>query len=55
MSKVQISNVVVLNNPAPFQSPFQFEVTLECIEDLPSGVFFRPCFFSEAKKAKERF
>jgi len=38
MSKVQISNVVVLNNPAPFQSPFQFEVTLECIEDLPSDI-----------------
>lgn len=38
MAKVQISNVVVLNNPAPFQSPFQFEVTLECIEDLPSGM-----------------
>ncbi|XP_063687221.1 histone chaperone asf1a-A-like isoform X2 [Bolinopsis microptera] len=38
MSKVQISNVVVLNNPSPFQSPFQFEVTLECIEDLPSDI-----------------
>lgn len=38
MAKVQISNVVVLNNPSPFYSPFQFEVTLECIEDLPSDI-----------------
>lgn len=38
MAKVQISNVVVLNNPAPFDAPFQFEVTIECIEDLPSDI-----------------
>merc|ERR1719300_524748 len=34
MSKVQINNVVVLNNPATFQSPFQFEITFDCMENL---------------------
>ena len=37
MAKIHIPKVVVLNNPAPFFSPFKFEITLECIEDLPHG------------------
>lgn len=37
MAKVNISNVVVLDNPSPFQNPFQFEITFECLEDLPEG------------------
>lgn len=39
MAKVNISNVVVLDNPSPFQNPFQFEITFECLEDLPEGGF----------------
>lgn len=38
MAKVNISNVVVLDNPSPFQNPFQFEITFECLEDLPEGM-----------------
>uniref|UniRef100_K7G1T5 Anti-silencing function 1A histone chaperone n=1 Tax=Pelodiscus sinensis TaxID=13735 RepID=K7G1T5_PELSI len=34
MAKVQVNNVVVLDNPSPFYNPFQFEITFECIEDL---------------------
>ena len=49
MAKVQISNVVVLSNPAPFLSPFQFEVTLECIEDLPHGRLFNNSIFISDK------
>ena len=37
MAKVQVTNVTVLDNPSPFQNPFQFEVTFECFEDLPEG------------------
>lgn len=37
MAKVQVLNVVVLDNPSPFNNPFQFEITFECIEDLPDG------------------
>ena len=40
MAKVQLCNVVVLDNPAPFFNPFQFELTFECIEELKEGMFF---------------
>ena len=38
MAKVNISNVVVKNNPAAFHDSFQFEITFECIEDLNEGI-----------------
>eukprot|EP00088_Acartia_fossae_P014878 TRINITY_DN1802_c0_g1_i1.p1 TRINITY_DN1802_c0_g1~~TRINITY_DN1802_c0_g1_i1.p1 ORF type:complete len:217 (-),score=53.00 TRINITY_DN1802_c0_g1_i1:14-664(-) len=34
MSKIQINNVVVLNNPSLFTSPLQFEITFDCTENL---------------------
>ena len=37
MAKVQLTNVTVLDNPSPFMNPFQFEITFDCIEDLPNG------------------
>ena len=37
MAKVQLCNVVVLDNPSPFLNPFQFELTFECIEELKEG------------------
>lgn len=41
MAKVQLSNVVVLDNPSPFLNPFQFELTFECIEDLNEGIYVK--------------
>lgn len=41
MAKVQLGNVVVLDNPSPFLNPFQFELTFECIEELKEGKFGR--------------
>lgn len=32
-------NVAVLDNPSPFGNPFQFEITFECMEDLPEGKY----------------
>lgn len=40
MAKVQVLNVAVLDNPSPFGNPFQFEITFECMEDLPEGGYF---------------
>lgn len=37
MAKVQVLNVAVLDNPSSFGNPFQFEITFECMEDLPEG------------------
>lgn len=39
MAKVQIGNVLVLDNPSSFLNPFQFELTFECIEELKEGNF----------------
>lgn len=41
MAKVQVLNVAVLDNPSPFGNPFQFEITFECMDDLPEGEY---CF-----------
>lgn len=38
-AKVNVSNVEVLNNPAPFHANFQFQITFECFEPLPNGSF----------------
>uniref|UniRef100_A0A3B4A0D2 Anti-silencing function 1B histone chaperone n=1 Tax=Periophthalmus magnuspinnatus TaxID=409849 RepID=A0A3B4A0D2_9GOBI len=38
MAKVQVLNVAVLDNPSPFGNPFQFEITFECMEDLPEDL-----------------
>ena len=40
MSRVNILNVRVLDNPSPFLNPFQFEITFECLDDLPEGRYF---------------
>ena len=37
MSSINVTNVVVHNNPAPFASEFQFEIEFECIADLGGG------------------
>ena len=39
MSVVNITNIQVLNNPARFTDPFQFEITFECISPLEQGTF----------------
>ena len=45
MAKVHILNVTVHNNPAPFFTPFQFEIHFECLEELQDGKFFKGKFF----------
>lgn len=37
MSVVSLLGVKVLNNPAPFLAPYQFEITFECLEQLQKG------------------
>ncbi len=38
MAKVHLLNVTVHNNPAPFFTPFQFEIHFECLEELQDGI-----------------
>jgi histone chaperone ASF1 len=37
MSAVSLLNVDVKNNPAPFGSKYEFEITFECLESLQKG------------------
>lgn len=37
MSVVSLLGVNVLNNPAKFGDPYEFEITFECLESLQKG------------------
>ncbi len=37
MALVRITHVEVLNNPARFTDPFQFDITFECLQELQDG------------------
>ena len=39
MSVVSLLGVKVLNNPAPFTAPYEFEITFECLEQLREGQY----------------
>lgn len=54
MAKVQVLNVAVLDNPSPFGNPFQFEITFECMEDLPEGEWLFLLFLFVASEAKPK-
>jgi len=49
MAKVQICNVVVLDNPSPFKNPFQFEITFECLEDLKEDLEWKIIYVGSAE------
>lgn len=38
MSIVSLVNISVLNNPARFTDPYEFEITFECLEPLKDGM-----------------
>lgn len=49
MAKVNICNVVVKDNPGCFLSPFQFEITFECIEDLNDDLEWKIIYVGSAE------
>jgi len=49
MAKVHVCNVVVLNNPASFFTPFQFEITFECIEELKEDLEWKIIYVGSAE------
>lgn len=48
MAKVQVTNVTVLDNPTAFFNPFQFEITFECLEDLPDDLEWKIIYVGAA-------
>lgn len=49
MARVQIVNVVVLDNPSAFSNPFQFEITFDCIEDLKEDLEWKIIYVGSAE------
>eukprot|EP00053_Salpingoeca_punica_P003325 m.42524 g.42524 ORF g.42524 m.42524 type:complete len:195 (-) comp12109_c0_seq1:58-642(-) len=49
MALVTVTDVQVLNNPAPFTSPFEFEVTFECVGNLNSDIEWKIIYVGSAK------
>lgn len=49
MAKVQIGNVLVLDNPSSFLNPFQFELTFECIEELKEDLEWKMIYVGSAE------
>ncbi|KAI3630448.1 hypothetical protein MIR68_011883 [Amoeboaphelidium protococcarum] len=49
MSLVNILDVQVLDNPAPFRNPFQFEITFECIAALEEDLEWRIIYVGSAE------
>ncbi|CAN0896641.1 Probable histone chaperone ASF1A [Linum grandiflorum] len=49
MSVVNITNVTVLDNPAPFSSPFQFEISYECLTPLKDDLEWKLIYVGSAE------
>ncbi|KAG5603947.1 hypothetical protein H5410_025439 [Solanum commersonii] len=49
MSAVNITNVAVLDNPAPFLSPFQFEISYECLDALKDDLEWKLTYVGSAE------
>jgi histone chaperone ASF1 len=39
MALINVTNVVVLDNPTSFTNPFQFMVSFECLQELQDGLY----------------
>ncbi|EOA25636.1 hypothetical protein CARUB_v10018985mg [Capsella rubella] len=49
MSSINITNVTVLDNPASFVNPFQFEVSYECLTSLKDDLEWKLIYVGSAE------
>lgn len=49
MARVQVVNVVVLDNPSAFSNPFQFEITFDCCEPLTKDLVWKIIYVGSAE------
>ncbi|KAI9845057.1 MAG: Histone chaperone asf1 [Thelocarpon superellum] len=52
MSVVSLMDVKVLNNPAPFTSPYEFEITFECLEQLQKDLEWKLTYVGSATSSE---
>ena len=48
MAAVSLLNVAVRNNPAPFDAPYEFEITFECLESLSKDLEWKLTYVGSA-------
>lgn len=51
MSLINILNMNVLDNPAPFANPLQFEITFECTDSLEEDIEWRVIYVGSAESS----
>mmetsp|Transcript_17497 Transcript_17497/g.25538 ORF Transcript_17497/g.25538 Transcript_17497/m.25538 type:complete len:226 (+) Transcript_17497:303-980(+) len=51
MSLVNVSNIAVLDNPAEFGNPLQFEITFECLQQLDEDLEWKVVYVGSAKSS----
>lgn len=49
MALVNITNVVVMDNPTAYTNPFQFEVTFECLQELQDDIEWKVTYVGSAE------
>jgi histone chaperone ASF1 len=49
MALVNVTDVVVLNNPSDVHSHFQFDITFECLQELPEDLEWRVTYVGNAE------
>lgn len=49
MSKVQVVDVEVLNNPSEFCQPFQFQITFDCLDNLGDDLEWKIIYVGSAE------
>lgn len=49
MALVNVVNMAVLDNPAPFLSPFSFEITFECLQPLEDDLEWKVIYVGNAE------
>ncbi|KAI2502864.1 Histone chaperone [Fragilaria crotonensis] len=52
MSLVNVTNVVVLDNPSYFDNPFQFEITFECLQDLAEDLEWKVIYVGSSESSE---
>jgi histone chaperone ASF1 len=52
MALINITNIIVENNPSFFMSPFSFKITFECNQDLRDEVEWRLIYVGSSKDEK---
>ncbi len=49
MSLVNITNIIIQNNPAPFLTPFSMNISFECLQEIKGEIDWEFIYIGSAK------